>query len=241
MYPPTQSASKNLRGLVLIAIAIALANWLVSERFLEYFSPRLLWQFILAIVLLIVLAWGYQSRRSDTVIPDGDIGNGLTAFQVIGIALPFCIATLMTLSITDPKSVSLNSVMLQPAANASRAVGSEATNKDVLGWAEAIASNSDPHALDGKQADIIGAVFHDQSLSSNQVLVVRWRVSGLVFDAQPVGIIAQVGDDQNVVDGMWMRFVGHFEAHTVQGMMLPVLVVSESYLVQRPEHPYIYP
>jgi uncharacterized repeat protein (TIGR03943 family) len=119
-------------------------------------------------------------------------------------------------------------------------------DRNVLDWLRAFSTESDPAALNGQEADVVGFVYRDARFDeAAQFMVARFVISCCVADAQAIGLIVDWPLADTLHEDSWVRVRGRFEVREFNGVLAPWLVADEGdqgvQLVDQPDSPYLYP
>jgi putative membrane protein len=250
----TQRSLDRYKALLLILMAMFLTEKFVSGKLYYYIGPRFIWLALVAVALLILLAGAFNlvSKKA------GDDEQGApyhhegaehshdkaSIWPVIIVALPLALGVIIPARPLGANAVSTKGMLTDVAFDG----GSGSTNtaviaseRNILDWVRVINQLSDPAALDGQDADVVGFVYRDPRFAQNQFMVGRFTLTCCVADALAIGIIVQSEQAASLVQDSWVRITGTFKAGDAAGQELPVLIADEIVPVQEPDQPYLYP
>jgi putative membrane protein len=246
---------------VLILLAIFFAEKLVSGRLYYYIGPRFSWLSVLAIGLFIILANGYQptARGGEGDEADGEADHAHehdheqahdhshgspTLWPIAVVALPLILGVLIPARPLGASAVSSRGVSTDYAASADRSdstLSIVASERNVLDWVEPFSADSDPAALTGQEADVVGFVYRDVRFADDQLMVARFTITCCVADASAIGLVVQAEDASQFANDSWVRVTGTFSEGQLDGDPMPVLLADAITPIQPPEQPYLYP
>jgi putative membrane protein len=247
---------------ILVGLAIYFAYIYLSGKWAYYIDPRFQWLSIVAVLLLAMLALSFTGSRSEnhehdhedphdhhheTVDEHDHEAHSHGAFWpifivaiplVLGVAVP---AKPLGAGAIKTRGIDADFSSITLSQGSTTSLSIIASERNVLDWARAIASSSDPREFIGQDADVIGFVYRDSRFSDNQFFVTRFTLTCCVADALPVGLVVQVPEDgtQYATDS-WVRVKGHFEEVSFDGTLIPVLFADEVIPIEQPEQPYLY-
>jgi putative membrane protein len=120
------------------------------------------------------------------------------------------------------------------------ALGLGSADKNILDWLSEFQRSTDPAALDGEEASVIGFVYRDERFGPDTFMVARFTVSCCVADAAPIGLIVHWPDAAELPTDQWVEVRGHFAAGDFNGVQLPILMADEIIPTEPPAQPYLY-
>jgi uncharacterized repeat protein (TIGR03943 family) len=246
-------AANRIKALIMIFTAIYLTQLYVSGDLYYYIGPRFGWLSIVGVILLIILAGSYNLVEKDETPSDeetiGLTGYGEQAgrertsvFTLFVMALPLLLGVIVPAQPLNANAISgrgINTSMVA-ASDSETALSAVPGERNVLDWVRAMGSNPDPAALTGQEADMIGFVYRDIRFEEDQFMVARFTLSCCVADATAIGVVVQTENAEEFPTDSWVRVTGTFEAGTLDGSGLPVLIADEITPVERPEQPYLF-
>ncbi|MBN1426990.1 MAG: TIGR03943 family protein [Anaerolineae bacterium] len=237
----------RLKALLLILMAIFLADKLVSGKLFYYIGPRFGWLSLVAIVLFILIAGSYnlvgkQDGDDDHDHIDHQHSKGALGPLLI-TALPLILGTIVPTSPLGASAVSTRGTVSTTTAigGSERVLTIVPDKRNVLDWARAMNANPDPAALNGEQADVIGFVYRDSRFVKDQFMLARFTITCCVADAMAIGLVVQSSEADQLTADSWVRVQGTFTEGELHGEPIPVLVAEDITPVQPPEQPYLYP
>ncbi len=252
----TVHSANRLKALLLILLAMFLAEKFVSGKLYYYIGPRFGWLSVVGVGLLILLAGSYKliSDRDDAqhIPPDHAPSHGhrhdphnetVSAWPLVIVAFPLILGITIPARPLGANAIANRGITTDVAGAADQ--GSRLTvvpsERNILDWVRVMNEDPDPAALDGQEADIVGFVYRDARFDAEQFMVGRFTLTCCVADALAIGVVVQTEEPANYPADTWVRVRGTFEAGIVDGSAVPVLMASEITPVQPPEQPYLYP
>jgi putative membrane protein len=245
-----QRTANRLKALLLILMALFFADKLVSGKLYYYIGPRFAWLAILAVALLIMLAGAYNLvEKRDVAEQDHDhqghdhSHDQASVWPLLIVAIPLVLGVVIPAQPLGASAVSTRGVSTDVAVASG---GSESrltivpSERNILDWVRVMNTISDPTALNGQEADIVGFVYRDPRFGDDQFMVGRFTITCCVADALAIGVVVQT-DEITLPDDTWVRVKGIFHDGKLDADAIPVLVASTIERVQEPEQPYLYP
>jgi uncharacterized repeat protein (TIGR03943 family) len=153
------------------------------------------------------------------------------------IAIPLVLGTLIPSQPLGAAAVSGDFNTIGGDAASAFSIASE--DRNILDWVRAFNGTDDMTAFNGLPVDVTGFVFKDDSFADNQFLAARFTISCCVADSVAIGL--PVNWDQPLTTDAWVRVQGHFQAGAFKGDQWPIIQPTSVEVVERPDHPYLYP
>lgn len=237
------------RAGILGGLGLFLYNKISNGTLFFYIHYRFAWLTLLAAMLLLVLAAAtmYDSReRTETV--EGEScehaghTHGVSRTALILLALPMVLG-LVPARPLGAEAVSqrqANVAAVAPAQLGGRIQRVE-DDDSILGWLRRFYQTADPAEFVGREADLVGFVFHDERLDQGQFMVARFAIYCCVADAVPVGIVVRWPEASSLEPDAWVRVQGRFEVGGFDGETVPILAAETVTPTQPPNQPYVYP
>jgi putative membrane protein len=238
------------RGAILGGLGLFLYSKISNGTLFFYIHYRFAWLTLLAAMLLLVLAAATMydvTERTDTGEGEscGQEGHthGVSRTALILLALPIVLGLVVPARPLGAEAVSqrqVNVAAVAPAQLGGRIQRVEDDNS-ILGWLRRFYQTPDPAAFVGKEADLVGFVFHDERLGEDQFMVARFAIYCCVADAVPVGIVVRWPEASSLDPDAWVRVQGRFELGEFDGEAIPILAAETVVPTQPPNQPYVYP
>ncbi len=114
-------------------------------------------------------------------------------------------------------------------------------DRTVLDWIKLFNYETDLSTYMGKPANVIGFVYHDPRLNTDQFMVGRFVITCCAADAFAIGIAVNWPESVNLEDNTWVNVKGTVDVMTIDGRKVPVIHAQEVNPIQAPEQPYLYP
>jgi len=246
---------KRLQALLIILLAIFLAQKFWSGQLYYYIGPRFSWLSLLAVVLLIAIAGAYDLTRGRGIADEGDDTDDTnhehsshhpeerSVWPLALVALPLVLGVVVPPTPLGASAVSTRglSTEVAVAADETSTLNIIPGERNVLDWARAMSANPDPTALNGQQADVVGFVYRDARFDDGQFMVGRFTITCCVADALAIGLVVESDNAAGFKTDSWVRVTGTFDSGTFDGGEMPILYAESIIPVQQPEQPYLYP
>jgi uncharacterized repeat protein (TIGR03943 family) len=117
----------------------------------------------------------------------------------------------------------------------------EGRERNILDWLRAFSAAEDPISLAGQEAQVVGFVYHDDTLARDQFMLSRFVVSCCVADATVLGLIVSWSDSHQLPADTWVEVTGHFAFDPNKEEPTPMLIADGVIPTAPPIQPYLYP
>jgi uncharacterized repeat protein (TIGR03943 family) len=241
MTEATRTIARPLHWPVLIeavllggAAAMLLAK-VQSGALVYYIHPRYTPLIVGCAAALALLA---ASRLRTLFAASTKQGHGLR-WRYLLVALPLLFGTLVPARPLGAGSLS-SATFDVVAAPRTDALGDDNTRQwNLFQWVVALSVRDDE--LVGREADVVGFVYHDPQRPLDGFFVVRYVITCCTADGSGAGLpVVWHGGAALPADG-WVRVRGTIGAITVGEHVTPVLIAMGVETVARPDNPYLYP
>jgi len=118
--------------------------------------------------------------------------------------------------------------------------GQEDTQRwNLLQWAAALDLQNIP--LAGREADVVGFVYHDPLRTIDGFFIARYVIAHCVADTNAVRLPVVWPDGQALPVDAWVRVRGQLDTLALGDRIEPALIATSIEVVSRPADPYLYP
>lgn len=254
-----------LKALLLLALGFFLYSRIANGSLYFYISQRFMVLILMAVLGLIVVGISYQfatdhSHGEHDCCHDEGHGHGhshsLTWSAALILALPILLGLLVPpqplgASALSNREMETGGERSRMPATVRNAQAKADVDKNILDWAYEFDADA-PEAIVGKEADVIGFVFHDaagrdtadgdaQNENADSFLLARYVVSCCVADAAYVGLTVRWPESTALEQDQWVRVRGQLDTQQVDGITRPILIADEVEPADMPSQPYLYP
>lgn len=171
--------------------------------------------------------------------------SGISVATLILLTIPLILGVLV-----PPQPLSTSSLNTRGMSlSAPVSIGQQSINtmditpddRTVLDWIKIFNYETDLSAYMGKPANVIGFVYHDPRLNTDQFMVGRFVITCCAADAFAIGMAVDWPESANLEDNTWVNVKGTVDVMTIDGRRIPVIHAQEVNPIQAPEQPYLYP
>ncbi len=234
-----------LKVLILFGLAIYFAVIIVTGDITNYvnITESFGWLSYVAVVLFAGLglaALTNINKRDDTATGYGHISEPSWSVLLI-VGAPLVLGTLIPSQPLGAEAINGNLTTTGSGLGGLNTFTADPLDRNILDWLRVFNSEPAAAALDGTPADVIGFVYREPGLESDQFMVARFALSCCVADASAFALPVMWADTSQLSEGEWVRVRGEFNAGDFRGETLPILIPQTVDSVEQPEHPYLYP
>ena len=244
-----------LRTGILLGLGVYLLLKIFSGTLYYYINQRFLWLVALGAVAFLILAlvsWrhplAHEHSHAEHHAEDHNPGSATRAnrWNLFILAIPLLLGFLVPSKPLDSsalasRGLTTNALLGAGGQKSGVQLDAPSDQRTILDWIRAFNFASDPSVYAGEQADLIGFVYHDDRLASDQFLVGRFAVSCCVADAFAIGLIVESSDAANWASNKWVHVVGEIQVGSLDGQPFPLILASSIKEVPVPPQPYLFP
>lgn len=232
-----------LKSLLLLGLGGYFLYIIASGNLSNYINIRFAWLSYLAAGLFILLGvvslyalLRPQPHEHDHCQHDHD--HSTISWPVLGvIAIPLLLGLLVPSQPLGAAAVDgdFNAIGGEMAT----ALDIPPQERNMLDWVRLFNASDDVTAFNGAPVNITGFVFHDESYPDGVFMMARFTISCCVADSVAIGI--PVSWTENLPADSWIQVKGQLQTGIVSGREQPIIHASTVDIIDRPEHPYLYP
>ena len=257
-----QKNSKLLQGAILLGTSVFLFIKISNTTLYYYIHQRFTWLTVFAAALLLILSVvvfvNYMIYGEDEHVHhhhdhdhnhdhghEHDHEHQPNTWALLLLALPVGLGLLLPASplqdsVIQSKGFSNNTSLV---SSSSSEIDTELPFEEytILDWIRAFNYAEDPSIYTGQPADVIGFIFHDDSLPPNQFLVGRIGVTCCVADAVAIGVVVSWPDAEELPDNAWVQVTGDVQSTTLNNKTMPLIEATGVTRTEAPDQPYVFP
>ena len=233
--------TERVKITLLIGLGCYFVYIIVSGNLTNYVNARFGWLSYVAAALFLLLgiASAYQQDWMRNHAHDhSDHDHGTISWGVLAIiALPLVLGTLIPSQPLGAAAVGgeINTI----AGDTASTFNIAPEDRNILDWVRAFNSTDNAADFNGLPVDVVGFVYRGENFANDQYLVARFTISCCVADSTAIGV--PIWWDQPLEVDTWVRVQGHLQAGEFNGAQWPIIQPDNLEVVERPEHPYLYP
>jgi putative membrane protein len=241
--------ARTFQALILALLGFFLLEKIWSGRILLYINQRFVLLILAAAVALIIMAQMVLTSRTDTGEAhdhgdgqDGKVSRANLAWLALPLILGFLVpARSLGTSGLANRGIQTGSLFSVQSSSGAVALDRPANQRTVLDWIRAFHAQSSPTGRNGEPVDVIGFVYHDPRLKSDQFLVGRYTVACCIADATAIGMTVHWTDAQSLQNNQWVRVQGTMTAGELDGAPVPAIIADQVTAIPEPDQPYLFP
>lgn len=98
-----------------------------------------------------------------------------------------------------------------------------------------------PEQYAGKEITMLGFVFKEPGMPSNQFVLGRYIITCCSADASLGGFLCEYGNTADFKEGSWLIIRGIIKTGKYNDSTVPIITINSFSPAQEPQNPYIYP
>jgi uncharacterized repeat protein (TIGR03943 family) len=228
-----------LKVAVLLGMGVYLLVLILTNRLSNYINLQFGWLTLLSAILLLALgSWSLWQMRRPTAYGAAHLPIQLSSVLVLAIPL---ILGLAVPSQPLTASAITGGVSLSPVGGSTvQSYVKPPLERNILEWLREFSNTPNPAAFDGMDVDVVGFIYREPTMESNQFMVARFTMSCCVADAFAIGMPVTSDEAADMADGTWIRIKGTLKAGTFNGNSVPVITPTSIEPIDTPDQPYLY-
>lgn len=248
----SQRIFRSYQGLLLSGLFIFFVVKAVNGQLTWYINSRFVPLTIVGMIFLGVLAQtifteNRRSRLHETEHPDHhhEHDHAPSAVNLWVMLIPILIGVLIPARPLDSSAFATKgfntSAPLISSDSSASIFETESQARNVLDWLKLFSFQDDVTPFIGEEASVIGFVYFDDQLASDQFYVSRFVVSCCAADGFAVAMPARWDDAATLRQDAWVLVTGNIESVTIKGQRVPMIVAETVQPVDAPDQPYLFP
>ncbi|MCB9437215.1 MAG: TIGR03943 family protein [Anaerolineales bacterium] len=250
----------NAKFMVITGLGLYFAYIYVSGTWAYYIDPRFQWLSVVAVLIFGFLAvsyFGSAEHEHDHHDHDHDHEhshdhghdhehNHNSVWPVLVVAIPLAIGVLMPAkplgaNAIDARGIDTDFSSVSLSNSSSKSLTIVPSERNVLDWARAFATSTNPAEFNDQEASVIGFVYRDGRFDDGHFMVARFTITCCVADALAIGVVVKSPEDAAVLaTDSWVKVQGHFQETEFDGNLIPILYAEKVTPVEQPDQPYLY-
>ncbi len=247
----------SFQGLILLGLSVFFVSKAINGQLTWYINSRFVPLTIFGIIFLAVLAQTIFSeiKRSRQAEKEHEHDqehdhhyeheHSVSPANLWVMLIPLAIGLLIPARPLDSSAFSTKgfntSAALVSSDSSAHIFETESEERNVLDWLKIFNYESDVTQFIGQQASVVGFVYFDDGLESDQFFVSRFVVSCCAADGFAIAMPAQWDESQALEQDAWVLVKGSIDAITLDGRLVPMIVAESVQSVPVPDQPYLFP
>ncbi|MBL8061582.1 MAG: TIGR03943 family protein [Anaerolineales bacterium] len=247
-----QRMFRSFQGLLLLGLFVFFVSKVVNGQLTWYINSRFVPLTIIGILFLAILAQTVfseirRSRQHALEHPEHhhEHDHSPSAGNLWIMLIPLLIGVLIPARPLDSSAFETKgfntSAPLISSDSSAQIFETESEERNILDWLKLFNYEEDVTQFVGQKASVVGFVYFDEALGSDQFYVSRFVVSCCSADgfaiAIPVRWDASVGLEQD----SWVVVKGTIESTALDGNRVPMIAAESVEAVDVPDQPYLFP
>lgn len=247
------STLRKLQALILGGTGLFLMQKIWSNTLYWYINSRYLVLILLAAVYLLVLTQvlistfrNDQKEKSEINQSKHEPASPYSVWTLMIVALPLIIGLLIPARPLGASAIANRGLRSSISVNIGDADSASlkaipANSRTILDWLRLYDSDPTYSEFMGAQVDIIGFIYHDPRLQSNQLVIGRFALTCCVADAFAIGLVVEIENADQFSNNSWVRVQGEMSTIEIDGESLPFVLASQFDPIGEPLQPYLLP
>lgn len=236
--PQTSRWQEWLKGTVLLGMGLYLLVLILTNRLSNYINLQFGWLTLMTAVLLLALGgWSLWQMRRPAY---GTAHLPIQLSSVLVLAIPLILGVAVPSQPLTASAIT-GGVSLSPVGGSTvQSYVKPPLERNILEWLREFSNTPNPAAFDSMQVDVVGFIYREPSMETNQFMVARFTMSCCVADAFAIGMPVTSEEAAKLADGTWIRVQGTLKAGTFNGESVPVIAPTSIEPIDTPDQPYLY-
>lgn len=251
---------QNAKFVVVVGLGLYFAYIYLTGKWAYYIDPRFQWLSVVAVLIFGFLAVSFigkpehehdhEHHEHDHHHHDHDEHdhnhNHAAVWPVIIVAIPLILGVAMPAKplgakAADARGIETDFSSVSLSRSSSKSLTIVPSERNVLDWARAFATSTNPAEFNGQEANVIGFVYRDGRFDGTHFMVARFTLTCCVADALAIGVVVQTPEDStDFATDTWVKVEGHFQETEFDGNVIPILYAEKITPVEQPDQPYLY-
>lgn len=247
-----QRMFRSYQGLLLFGLCIFLVFKAVNGQLTWYINSRFVPLTIIGTLFLGILAQTVfteirRSRKHELEHPEHhhEHDHAPSSVTLWVMLVPLLIGIFIPTSPLDSSAFSSKgfntSAPLVSSDTSANIFETESQERDILQWLKLFTFQLDVTKFIGQEASVVGFVYFDEKLESDQFFVSRFVVSCCAADAFAIAMPVRWEKSAELKQDSWVVVKGTIESIEIEGVRTPMIVASAVEATDIPDQPYIYP
>jgi uncharacterized repeat protein (TIGR03943 family) len=248
----SQRMFRSYQGLILFGLCIFFVLKAINGQLTWYINIRFVPLTIFGMIFLGILAQAVftevrRSRKQDTEHPEHhhEHNHSPSAASLWVMLIPLAIGLLIPARPLDSSAFSTKgfntSAPLVSSDSSAQIFETESEERNILEWLKLFNFEDDVTQFLGERASVVGFVYFDETLTSDQFYVSRFVVSCCAADGFAIAMPVRWDEARVLQQDSWVVVKGTIESITLNGQRIPMIVAESVEAADIPAQPYLFP
>jgi putative membrane protein len=237
-----------IQAVLLLALFFFLVSKVLSNQLSWYINPRFIPLTYVGILFLGVLVYRLVLEMKGSFAPEHEEYDHTAApVNLLIMLIPLLVGVLIPARPLGSSTVSTKGPITTAPIVSSQSQSRErlvpVEERTILDWYYLFAFEEDIEPFMGKEASVIGFVYHDERLPEGQFFVSRIILSCCAADGYAVTMIVEWPEAASLKQDIWVRVTGPvgkvFFADEPQA--IPLIQAQRVEIIPEPDAPYLFP
>ena len=245
-----QRMFRSYQGLILLGLCIFFASKAANGQLTWYINSRFVPLTIMGILFLAVMAQVVfteirRSRKHEMEHPEYHHEHAHASVSLWVMLIPLAIGLLIPARPLDSSAFSTKgfntSAPLVSSSSSASIFETESQERSILDWLKLFSYQDDVAQFVGQEASVIGFVYFDEALTSDQFYVSRFVISCCAADGFAIAMPVRWEGAADLQQDSWVLVRGNIESIDLGGQRTPMIVAATVQAVDIPDQPYLFP
>ncbi len=247
-----QRMFRSYQGLILFGLCFFFVLKAINGQLTWYINIRFIPLTIIGMIFLGVLAQTVfteirRSRKHEQEHPEHhhDHDHAPLAANLWVMLIPLVIGLLIPARPLDSSAFSTKgfntSAPLVSSDSSAQIFETESEERNILDWLKIFNFETDVTQFIGQKASVVGFVYFDEELETNQFFVSRFVVSCCAADGFAIAMPVLWQDASTLQQDTWVVVQGTIDAVDLNGQRTPMIVAEAVNPTDIPAQPYLFP
>ena len=247
-----QRMFRSYQGLLLLGLCIFFVSKAVNGQLTWYINSRFVPLTIIGIVFLAIMAQtifseNRRSRQHEMEHPEHhhEHDHAPSTASLWVMLIPLAIGLLIPARPLDSSAFSTKgfntSAALVSSDSSAQIFETESEERNILDWLKLFNYEDDVTQFVGEKASVVGFVYFDETLTSDQFYVSRFVVSCCAADGFAIAMPVLWDGSSSLEQDSWVVVKGTIESITLNDQRVPMIVAESVEAADIPDQPYLFP
>ncbi len=247
-----QRMFRSYQGLLLFGLCLFFVFKAINGQLTWYINVRFIPLTILGMIFLGVLAQTIfseirRSRKHEQEHPEHhhEHDHAPSAANLWFMLIPLVIGLLIPARPLDSSAFSTKgfntSAPLVSSDSSAQIFETESEERNILDWLKIFNFETDVTQFIGQKASVVGFVYFDETLETNQFFVSRFVVSCCAADGFAIAMPVLWEDAATLQQDAWVVVQGTIDTLDLNGQRTPMIVAEAINATDIPAQPYLFP